>query len=90
MRDSATRGQEPKRQRCERGFTLVELLVASTLMVIIIVPLFTMYVSSDTTYNTGVDRADIQQNARVALYRMSREVRMAGYEFFALANPACP
>lgn len=90
MRDSATREQEPKRRRCERGFTLVELLIAGTLMVIIIMPLFTMYTASQATYDTGMDRADIQQNARIALYRMSREVRMAGYEFPTLANPACP
>ncbi|MGH7371039.1 MAG: PilW family protein, partial [Candidatus Methylomirabilales bacterium] len=38
----------------------------------------------------GVDRAEIQQNARVALQSMTREIRMAGYESPGLANPACP
>jgi type II secretory pathway component PulJ len=75
---------------CEQGYTLAEVLVTSTLMVIILMPLYTMFTASYTTYNRGVDRAEIQQNARVALDWMTREIRMAGYESPNLANPACP
>ena len=74
---------------CERGFTLAEALVASVLMVIVLIPLYTMFMTGHRTFNTGVDRAEIQQNARVALQSMTREIRMAGYESPGLANPAC-
>jgi competence protein ComGC len=80
----------PILQGSERGYTLVEILVASTLAIIVLMPVYTIFATSHTTYNTGVDRADIQQNARVALYRMSRDARMAGYESPGLVIPACP
>lgn len=75
---------------CERGFTLAEVLVTSTLMVVVLVPIYTMFIASHGTYNKGLDRAEIQQNARIALQWMTREIRMAGYESPNLANPACP
>jgi len=82
-------GYVPRRLRCQRGFTLAEALVASTMMAIVLVPLYTMFTTSYATYDKGVDRAEIQQDARVALQWMTREIRMAGYESPDLANPAC-
>lgn len=64
--------------------------MSSVLVVIIFIPLYTLFMAGNRTFNTGVDRAEIQQNARVALQSMSREIRMAGYESPGLANPACP
>ncbi|MFQ5847581.1 MAG: PilW family protein [Candidatus Methylomirabilales bacterium] len=75
---------------CERGFTVAEVLVTSTLMAIVLVPIYTMFAASHTTYNKGVDKAEIQQDARIALHWMTREIRMAGYESPNLANPVCP
>ncbi len=74
----------------ERGFTLAEVLVTSTLMVVVLAPIYTLFIASHTTFNKGIDRADIQQNARVALHWMTREIRMAGYESPNLAAAACP
>ena len=76
--------------RGEQGFTVAEVLMASVLVVIIFIPVYGLFMAGHRTFNTGVDRAEIQQNARVALQSMSREIRMAGYEFPGLANPACP
>ncbi|HET7854646.1 MAG: hypothetical protein L0Y78_09050 [candidate division NC10 bacterium] len=84
------REQVSTRWRDEQGFTVAEVLMASVLVVIIFIPLYTMFLAGNRTFNTGVDRAEIQQNARVALQSMSREIRMAGYESPGLANPACP
>ncbi len=64
--------------------------MASVLVAIISIPLYTLFMAGNRTFNTGVDRAEIQQNARVALQSMTREIRMAGYESPGLANPACP
>jgi hypothetical protein len=89
------REQVSIRWRGEQGFTVAEVLMASVLVVIIFIPLYTLFMAGNRTFNTGVDRAEIQQNARVALQTMSQEIRMAGYEFPGLDNPpvsapACP
>ncbi|MGH7424716.1 MAG: PilW family protein [Candidatus Methylomirabilales bacterium] len=84
------REQVSTRWRDEQGFTVAEVLMASVLVVIIFIPLYTLFMAGNRTFNTGVDRAEIQQNARVALQSMTREIRMAGYEFPGLFNPACP
>ncbi|MGH7387143.1 MAG: PilW family protein [Candidatus Methylomirabilales bacterium] len=76
--------------RGEQGFTVAEVLMASVLVVIIFIPLYGLFMAGHRTFNTGVGRAEIQQNARVALQMMTREIRMAGYEFPGLPNPACP
>jgi hypothetical protein len=78
------------RWRGERGFTVAEVLLASVLVIIILIPLYGLFMAGHRTFNRGVDRAEIQQNARVALQWMTQEIRMAGYEFPGLANPACP
>jgi hypothetical protein len=78
------------RWRSEQGFTVAEVLLASVLVIIILIPLYGLFMTGHTTFNRGVDRAEIQQNARVALQWMTQEIRMAGYEFPGLANPACP
>ena len=83
------REQVSTRWRGEQGFTVAEVLMSSVLVVIIFIPLYTLFMAGNRTFNTGVDRAEIQQNARVALQSMSREIRMAGYESPGLANPAC-
>jgi len=84
------REQVSTQWRGEQGFTVAEVLMASVLVVIIFIPVYGLFMAGHRTFNTGVDRAEIQQNARVALQSMSREIRMAGYESPGLANPACP
>jgi len=84
------REQISTRWRGEQGFTVAEVLMASVLVAIILIPLYTLFMAGNRTFNTGVDRAEIQQNARVALQSMTQEIRMAGYESPGLANPACP
>ncbi len=64
--------------------------MASVLVIIIFIPLYGLFMAGHRTFNTGVGRSEIQQNARVGLQWMSQEIRMAGYESPGLANPACP
>lgn len=78
------------RHGSQQGFTLVEVIVASTIMVLVLLPIYTVFAAGHNTYNRGMGIAEIQQDARIALDWMTRETRMAGYESPTLANPACP
>ncbi len=62
-----------------RGFTLMELLVAATIGVLLVLTIYMMFETNQSTFNKGEADADLQQNARVALDRMVRELRMVGF-----------
>lgn len=59
------------------GFSLIETLVSVSLFVVIMIIITNIYSSVQKNYLAGSDRAEVTQNARVALDRMSREVRQA-------------
>jgi len=64
----------------QRGFTLLEMLISSAVFVIVLFAVYLMLVTSQITYARGENKVEIQQNARVAMQRMAREVRMSGYD----------
>ncbi|MFH0872843.1 MAG: prepilin-type N-terminal cleavage/methylation domain-containing protein, partial [bacterium] len=59
--------------REEKGFTLIETLIASTIFVMVLLGLYVVYETNQSTYMRGEGRANLQQNARVALDQMTRE-----------------
>ncbi len=61
----------------ERGYTLAELLTAMAVLGLLLAGLFLTLQQGQTVYAFGAGRAEVQQNARVALERMLREVRTA-------------
>jgi type II secretory pathway component PulJ len=63
----------------QAGFMLIEAVIASTVFAVILLGVYTVYETSEANYATGSRRWDVQSQARVALERMAREVRMAGY-----------
>jgi len=63
----------------QRGFTLAELLVAIAVVGLIMTGLLTFMMTGNQTYLTGSNQIEAQQAARVALERMAREIRGAGY-----------
>jgi len=64
----------------DQGFTLVEVLIASAIFAMVLVGVYVIYDANQATYIRGEGRADLQQNARVALDQMTRELLMAGYD----------
>ena len=74
----ATRHAAP-RPRAPRGFTFLEALTASTVFLVGMGAAFLVHGVGETNYSRGTREWDVQSQARVALERLSREIRMAGY-----------
>ena len=62
-----------------KGVTLIELLIALVISAIIVAALYRAFVSHQKNYAVQERVADMQQNVRVAISRMMREIRMAGF-----------
>src|SRR4030042_4268659 len=63
----------------KNGVTLIELLIALVLSSILIAALYRVVISQHKTYGIRDQVADMQQNVRIAIGQMTREIRMAGY-----------
>jgi len=61
--------------RDERGFTLIELLVALAVLAFVLAAVTTIHQGVLQAYVAGSNKAEVQQNARVALELMARELR---------------
>jgi prepilin-type N-terminal cleavage/methylation domain-containing protein len=64
----------------ERGFTLAEMLVSCAIIGIVMAGLLALVMQGQKAYFFGTTQVDGQQTARVAIERMAREIREAGYE----------
>jgi len=62
----------------EKGFTLAEAIIAAALSSFILLGLYLMYETNQVSFIKGERQTDIQQNARIALDRIVRELRLAG------------
>jgi prepilin-type N-terminal cleavage/methylation domain-containing protein len=62
----------------QRGFTLAELLVAVSVLGLVMAGVFVLQREGQEAYLLGSSRVETQQNARVALDLMTRELRSAG------------
>ncbi len=70
------------------GFTLMEVLVAATLGALLVVTIYMMFETNQSTFNKGEADTNLQQNARVAMDRIVRELRMARFD--PQATPIIP
>jgi prepilin-type N-terminal cleavage/methylation domain-containing protein len=61
----------------ERGFTMAELLVATAVAGLVMAGVFLVLRGGQQAYLLGSSRVETQQNARVALDLMTRELRSA-------------
>ena len=62
-----------------RGLTLLELLVALVLSSILMAGLYRTFVNQQKRHGVQEQVVDMQQNARAVIYRLVRDIRMAGF-----------
>ncbi|HNT57510.1 MAG TPA: prepilin-type N-terminal cleavage/methylation domain-containing protein [Syntrophales bacterium] len=75
------RGAGEKETRRNRGFTLVEVLIAMAAGLVVLSGLYQVFTFHNRTLKVQEQTAEMVQNARAAMDLMVREIRMAG------ANP---
>ena len=69
-----------EKSRWQSGFTLIEILIATTISMVVIGGMFSLYTSHLKTRTVQNSMLDMQQNLRAAMYLMGRDIRMAGYQ----------
>lgn len=76
--------------RAGHGFSMIEALVSMGIFMVVLTAALTFYQQGHRLYAKGERAADIQENARVAMADMSRQIRMAGYfpENFGATPPS--
>ncbi len=68
-------------RRSERGFSLVEVIVATAIFVVVLVAALMLYDRSTNTFRRGIEAADTQQNTRVSFDKLLTDLRMAGFDY---------
>jgi type IV pilus assembly protein PilW len=74
----------PARGRKQRGFTLVELMIALVLGLLLMSGVAQVFSSSNRTYRVHEGLSRIQENGRFAMEFLKRDIRMA--DFWGCAN----
>jgi len=59
------------------SFTLIEVLITVAIFTLVVVAIFSVYLTGMGFYQKGETQAELLQNGRVILERMSREIRQA-------------
>jgi type IV pilus assembly protein PilW len=67
----------------QRGFTLVELMAAVLITVVIVAAAMTTLVTSNRANVVNTQVADTQQNVRLAIDLLGRDIKLAGYNYNA-------
>lgn len=71
-----------KKLKDSKAMTLAEVLIAMTIGVVIMVAIYALLGQNKRIYVAQSNIAEMQQNARIALDLMTREILMAGYDPF--------
>lgn len=66
--------------KSNRGFTLVELMIAMAIGALVMASVMTSFLSQHRSYLAQDDVVEMQQNARVAMDMLTRDIRSAGYD----------
>lgn len=59
----------------KKGFTLIEILVAMATGTLLLITLYSVYVVNSKSYRQSVNQQELAQNGRIALERISRDIR---------------
>lgn len=79
----------PVSRKKPRGFSLVELMIAMLVGMVVLGSLYNLFTVQSKQLGNQEMAAEMQQNARMAMDMMSREIRMTGYNPSATPLPAC-
>jgi len=72
----------------QRGFSLVELMIAMTIGFVVLAGIGYLYVESRQSFRSMDNLSRMQESARYALEIMARDIRMAGYRGCASSSGA--
>src|SRR5574341_1873842 len=61
------------------GFTLIEVLIVAAMLGIVMGAIYSLYVTHQRTAYTQEEEVDVQQNLRIAMDSISRDIRMSGF-----------
>ncbi|HYO76836.1 MAG TPA: prepilin-type N-terminal cleavage/methylation domain-containing protein, partial [Thermoanaerobaculia bacterium] len=70
-----------KSSHSQSGMSLIEVVVATSIFLVIMVAALMIYDQSNKIFKTSVESADLQQNTRAGFDRLVSDVRMAGFDF---------
>ncbi len=79
------RQMTPKLSR-NAGFTLIEMMIAIAIFGVVVAGVIGAFYDQLRSHNTQQALLEMQQNARAAMYYITRELRMAGYDPTGDAN----
>lgn len=80
----------PLTQTRQRGFTLIELMIASTLALFMLIGVSQLFLSSLSSEKTSASAAEITTNGRYAIDVLRRELMHSGYRGLTWAPPTWP
>ena len=63
----------------ETGFTLVELMTVIFLSGVIMAAIYSLFISQHVAFSAQEQMSELNQNLRVSMDQMSREIRLANY-----------
>ena len=66
-------------RHASRGFTLIELMIAVALSSLVGVLIYTVFINQTRAYRAQADMGSMQQNLRVAMEMLTRDVAVAGW-----------
>lgn len=73
---------------CQRGFTLVELMIAMTIGLFLSAGVIALFLGTKQSYRSNGGMSLIQENGRFAIEYLGRNIREAGFRDFSTAtNP---
>jgi type IV pilus assembly protein PilW len=78
--------QEMKNPTRDKGFTIIELLIAMLVGTLVIAATFIIFKKQQEHYTAQMDVTEMQQNIRFALDMMARDFRMAGYDGLGMSE----
>ncbi len=68
-----------KYRRTSGGFTLIELLIVAGMLAIVMAAVYSLYLTHMRSAYSQDEVVEVQQNLRIAMESLSRDIRMAGF-----------